>query len=76
MVVRYAVLAGRRKVEEARFPLVTLHYGTMLGWTFLVLLTKLGTLSLGVRVDLLALRCAIPTPVLHSYPVSYLLLYL
>ena len=40
-------------MEEARFPLVTLHYGTMLGWTFLVLVTKLGTLSLGVRVDTL-----------------------
>ena len=23
---------GRRKVEEARFPLVTLHYGAVLGW--------------------------------------------
>jgi hypothetical protein len=23
---------GRRKVEEARFPLVTVHYGAMLGW--------------------------------------------
>ncbi len=23
---------GRRKVEEARFPLVTVHYGTVLGW--------------------------------------------
>ena len=23
---------GRRKVEEARFPLVTVHYGAVLGW--------------------------------------------
>ncbi len=23
---------GRRKVEEARFPLVPVHYGTVLGW--------------------------------------------
>ncbi len=23
---------GCRKVEEARFPLVTVHYGTVLGW--------------------------------------------
>jgi hypothetical protein len=55
-------------VEEARFPLVTVHYGTVLRWTFLVLLTKLGTLSLGARVDLLALitklRYAVPTLVL------------
>ena len=62
-------------MEEARFLLVTVHYGTVLGWAFLVLLTRLGTLSLGIRVDLLALvaklRYAIPTPVLHLYPVSY-----
>ena len=55
-------------MEEARFPLVTVHYGTVLRWTFLVLLTKLGTLSLGARVDLLALvtklRYAVPTLVL------------
>ena len=55
-------------VEEARFPLVAVHYGTVLRWTFLVLLTKLGTLSLGARVDLLALvtklRYAVPTLVL------------
>ncbi len=23
---------GRRKVEEARFSLITVHYGTVLGW--------------------------------------------
>ena len=55
-------------MEEARFLLVTVHYGTVLGWAFLVLITKLGTLSLGARVDLLALiaklRYSVPTLVL------------
>ena len=55
-------------MEEARFPLVTVHYGTVLGWAFLVLIIKLGTLSLGARVDLLTLiaklRYAVPTLVL------------
>jgi hypothetical protein len=30
-VVRYAARLGRRKVEEARFLLVTVHYGAVLG---------------------------------------------
>ena len=55
-------------MEEARFLLVTVHYGTVLGWAFLVLITKLGTMSLGARVDLLALiaklRYSVPTLVL------------
>ena len=58
---------GRRKVEEARFLLVTVHYGTVLRWTLLVLLTKLGTLSLGTRVDLWHLLPNYGTLSLHRY---------
>jgi len=53
------------------------HYGTVLRWTFLVLLTKLGTLSLGARVDLWYLLPNYGTLSLHwyfLYPVSYPLL--
>ncbi len=32
---------GRRKVEEARFPLVTVYYGIVLGWTFDTIIIKL-----------------------------------